>query len=335
MSADPCRARFGELVRGYESYYLRACRPEGGLGVWIRYTVHRAEGAAPTGSLWFTLFDAEAPGPVAAKVTLPEPTTGERDWILIGDAAIGEGGAEGAIGDVSWELEFTGAAVLRHLSGDWMYKAALPRTKPVSVHPIARFDGTISVRGREIRLEGWPGMVGHNWGTQHAERWIWLHGMGFEGADDGTWLDVVLARIKLAGRTTPWVASGAISVNGSRFALGGPQRIRGTQVVETPERLEFVLPGRGIAVSGTVRAPRERFVGWIYADPDGSEHHAVNCSIADLDLWVSRGDERLVGLSSTGLAAYELGMREHDHGMAIQPYPDGQAAGSPGSAGGV
>jgi hypothetical protein len=61
----------------------------------------------------------------------------------------------------------------------------------------------------------------------------------------------------------------------------------------------------------------------------------VNCSLADLDLWVSRGDERLVGLSASGLAAYELGMREHDHGMVIQPFPDGQAAGSPGSAGGV
>jgi hypothetical protein len=40
-----------------------------------------------------------------------------------------------------------------------------------------------------------------------------------------------------------------------------------------------------------------------------------------------------VGLSSTGLAAYELGMREHDHGMLIQPYPDGQPPS--GSVGGV
>jgi hypothetical protein len=324
MSDDLSRARFGELARGgYESFYLRACRPEGGLGVWIRYTVHRRPGEAPVGSLWFTLF--EASGPVAAKITVPEPRTDE--WIKIGDAGIGLGRADGSIGDISWELEFTGAEVMRHLAREWMYKSRLPKTKPVSLHPIARFDGTISVRGKEIRLSDWPGMVGHNWGTQHAERWIWLHGMGFDGADDGTWLDVVLARIKVAGRTTPWVASGAISVDGNRFALGGPQRFRGTRVQETPERLEFVLPGRGIAVSGTVRAPRERFVGWIYADPDGSEHHTVNCSIADLDLWVSRGDERLIGLTSVGRNAYELGMRERDHGMVIQPYPDGSAGG--------
>ena len=328
MNEDASRARFGELAHGYESFYLRACRPEGGLGVWIRYTVHRRRDAAPTGSLWFTLFDADAPGPVAAKLTLPGPSTADGEWIKIGDARIGKGGADGAIGDIRWELDFQGAEVLRHLPSEWMYKSALPKTKPLSLHPIARFDGTITVYGKEIQLSGWPGMVGHNWGTQHAERWIWLHGLGFEGADDGTWLDVVLAKVKLAGRTTPWIASGAISMSGNRFPLGGPRRLRGTRVQETPDRLEFVLPGRGIAVSGTVRAPREQFVGWIYADPDGSQHHAVNCSIADLDLWVSRGDERLIGLTSVGRNAYELGMRETDHGMRIQPFPDGEAPGS-------
>jgi hypothetical protein len=42
---------------------------------------------------------------------------------------------------------------------------------------------------------------------------------------------------------------------------------------------------------------------------------------------VSRGDERLIGLTSVGRNAYELGMRERDHGMVIQPYPDGSAGG--------
>lgn len=36
----------------------------------------------------------------------------------------------------------------------------------------------------------------HNWGTEHAERWIWLHCTGFEG-DGDAWLDVVLARLRV------------------------------------------------------------------------------------------------------------------------------------------
>ena len=50
-------ARFPELDRKaghYESFYIKTCRPEGGLGVWIRHTVHKRRGAEPTASLWFT-----------------------------------------------------------------------------------------------------------------------------------------------------------------------------------------------------------------------------------------------------------------------------------------
>ena len=71
-------------------------------------------------------------------------------------------------------------------------------------------------------------------------------------------------------------------------------------------------------------APRERFVGWVYADPDGSEHHTVNCSVCGHDAHrVEPRGGRAASSTCAGGAAYELGMREHDHGMAIQPLPDG------------
>lgn len=313
------------MAAGYESFYLRACSPDGGLGVWIRYTVHRAPGRGPTGSLWFTLFDADAP--TAAKVTVPGPATGDGDWLRIGEARIRPGSATGAVSvpdgaAVTWDLRFTGAEPSRHLPKAWMYRAPLPKTKAVSLHPVARFDGTVTVDGRTLDLSGWPGMVGHNWGSQHAERWIWLHGMNFAGQPEDTWLDVVLGRIKVAGLTTPWIASGVFSLDGERHALGGPGRVRHTKVNEAPDHLEFELPGAGVRLSGRVAAPRERFVGWVYADPDGSEHHTVNCSIANLTLAVDRPGAAPLELSAPGLAAYELGMREHDHGMTIQPFPD-------------
>jgi hypothetical protein len=72
-----------------------------------------------------------------------------------------------------------------------------------------------------------------------------------------------------------------------------------------------------------VGAEREAFVGWVNADPDGCEHHAVNCSVADMELVVSSPARGARSLALQGGAAYELGMREHDHGMAVQPFPDG------------
>ena len=72
-----------------------------------------------------------------------------------------------------------------------------------------------------------------------------------------------------------------------------------------------------------MEAPPGDFVGWVYADPDGSEHNTVNCSVADMRLTVSRPGQAPVALDLEGGAAYELGMRETDHGIAIQPFPDG------------
>jgi hypothetical protein len=318
---DPTEARFPNVpakAGHYESFYLKLCHPSEPLGAWIRYTVHKRPGTPPTGSLWFTLFRSD--GPRAAKLTVPAPETGEDDWIRVGEASLEPGAATGSIStEAAWELRFEGGeAPLFHLPRPWMYTSRLPRTKLLTPLPAARFDGALSVDGRSVPVDGWRGMVGHNWGAQHAERWIWLHGVN----DDGDWLDAAIGKVRVGPLTTPWVANGALSLAGERHALGGLGRR--VEVDESPDSCAFLLPGKGMRVRGTVSAPRGRFVGWLYADPDGGEHHALNCSIADMRLVVERpGERRRWELTVDGGAAYELGMREHDHGMEIQPHPDG------------
>jgi hypothetical protein len=313
---DPTEARFPAVparAGHYESFYLKLCHPSEPLGAWIRYTVHKRPGEAPKGSLWFTLF--EPSGPSAAKLTVPGPESGGGDWLRVGEARVDADGASGRIGDeFAWELALEGAEKpLFHLPRAWMYRARLPRTKLLSPAPAAHFSGRLSVQGREIDVDGWRGMAGHNWGAQHAERWIWLHGI----TPDGDWLDAAIGRVKIGPATTPWVGNGALSIAGDRYAL------RRAKVTEAPGHCTFVLSGSGVQVRGSVSAPPERFVGWVYADPDGSEHHTVNCSIADMRLSVSRGGGAASELVVPGGATYELGMREHDHGIPIQPFADG------------
>jgi hypothetical protein len=313
---NPTEARFAALppeAGHYESFYLKACHPDQPLGAWIRYTVHKRPGQPANGSLWVTLFDGAAEGPRAHKQTTPEPLAQGDDWISVGEASMRAGAAAGSIDGASWDLRISGdEPPLFHLPRAWMYRTKLPRTKLLSPVPAARFDGTLNVDGRFVAVDGWRGVIGHNWGAQHAERWIWLHGL----TEGGDWLDAALGKVRLGRFTTPWVASGAISLGGRRHVLGGPGRK--LSVRETPERCEFMLKGRDLTVRGRVEAPRKDFVGWVYADPEGPEHNTVNCSIADMRLDVD-GRELLV----KGAAAYELGMRERDHGMPIQPFTDG------------
>jgi hypothetical protein len=313
----------------YESFYIKACRPGGGQGIWIRHTVHKRPGAEPNASIWFVLFDREAEGPQATKVTVPaaELSAPIGSWIRVDRSEIGPGKASGSIETealkASWDLTFAGdAEPCKYLPADWLYGAPVPRTKFVAPFPSARFDGRVEIDGQEIELQGWPGMIGHNWGSEHAERWVWLEGTGFPDSPD-TYFDAGAARIKIGRRTTPWLPSGMLVLDGETHRLGGFGKIRSASVKETPTACEFTLPGKDVVVRGRVSAPKKDFVGWVYADPKGPEHHTVNCSVSDLELTVERSGQPPRQLTLSAGAAYELGMRETDHGIPIQPYPDG------------
>lgn len=329
---EPLRttARFPDVPLGdghYESFYVKASHPVEPLSIWLRHTIHKRPGAAPRGSLWLTLFDTRADGPWAVKQTTDDVGAGPDRYVEVGEARFEPGRARGAAAaqgrSASWDLTFECAQdALRHLPREWMYRAPLPRTKLLSPYPDARFSGRVEAGGRVVELDGWRGMVGHNWGAQHAERWIWMHGAGFDGGEDA-WLDAALGRVEIGPWTTPWIANGVLSLDSVRHRLGGIGATRRTEVDEEPDRCAFALPGDGIAVQGRIAADRKDVVGWVYADPDGSEHNAVNCSVADMTLTVSMPARAPLTLQLAGGAAYELGMRETDHGIPLQPFGDG------------
>jgi len=343
----------------YESFYLRAVAPDEPVGVWIRYTVHKRPGQRPKGSVWCTVFDVRQGRPFMHKLTTDALEVPAGGWIAVGDvrgahqgeeawgegALLSPGRAEGTCGPARWSLRFASEEPeLRHLPREWLYRAPLPRTKLTSPAPAARFDGTVDVAGHggTIELRGWPGMVGHNWGSEHAERWIWLHGIGFEEAP-GAWLDVALGRVKVAGRLTPWVASGALSLDGRRYRIGG-LTARGLRVEETAAGCVLELRGKhGLAIEARVEVPAGTAAGWRYADPNDDRsaappakpvvrdtatedggHDVVNCSVAALELNVKLpGNEAPRALRTAHGGAYELGMRERDHGVQIASFPDG------------
>jgi hypothetical protein len=319
-----------EKAGHYESFYLKLSRPEGGRSAWIRHTVHKRPGEAATCALWFTLFDADAAGPRATKRqfgadALEAPS---HSYIRIGEAVLSDGRAVGSVGTdaltASWELAFSDRhPPFKHLPRDFLYRAPVPRTKFLSPYPNAAFDGHLEVGGERIEVEGWRGMIGHNWGAEHAERWVWIDGSGFEGRSPEDYFDLAAGRVKLAGMTTPWVGNAMLVLDGVEHRLGGFERIRSTELEASPAECRFRLQGRRAKVSGRVAAERKDFVAWIYADPVGPEHNTLNCSIANLELDVELDGGPAERLTVSGAAAYELGTRDTDHGVPLQPYPDG------------
>ena len=312
----------------YESFYMKASDPEGGRAIWIRHTVHKRPGAEPTCAVWMTFFDEAYGGPRAAKEQFASDSLGcpNGSYVRVGDSEIGPGWLRGkAEADgvaASWGLRFTDHHdALRHLPSQWMYDAKLPKTKLLSPHPGALFDGTFEIGDERVEITAWPGMVGHNWGAEHAERWVWIHGGGLDGGEPTDFLDIAAGQVKLGAVRTPWIANGAIVVDGERHRLGGlGHRAR---IEAEPRGCRFSVAGRGVKVSGTVGADREQFVAWLYSDPLGGGHHALNCSISDLEVTVSRRGEPDARRRLRRGAAYELGSRDTDHGVPLQPFDDG------------
>jgi len=120
-----------------------------------------------------------------------------------------------------WDLAITGEqSPLRPLRPAVLYRAPLPRTKLEATVPDGQVAGLLEIDGRKVTVSGWRGTAGHNWGSEHADSWVWLHAADF-GAAPEAWLELVLARIRVGPARSPWTAMGALSLSGERILLGG------------------------------------------------------------------------------------------------------------------
>ena len=244
---------------------LRELLPEGcatrrsrsGPGSGTRCTSGRAR--PPTGSLWFTLFTsarARARRSSRCRSRRPAAATGS-EWGRRGSAPTARAGRSTTAWRGTWRSRRPRSRCSTCRRRGCTARGC--RARSCSRRRRRRASrGRSRWTGRTIDVDGWRGMAGHNWGAQHAERWIWLHGL----TEDGDWLDAAIGRVKLGPVTTPWVAQRRAQRGRRPAPAAAGRRSR-----EFPDRCTFALSGRGVEVRGTVEAPRERFVGWVYADP--------------------------------------------------------------------
>ena len=289
--------------------------------MWIRYTVHKRPGEEPTGSLWFTLFEAPR-RPGGREGDAARAAAGDGDWIGVGEASMRRGrarrrdrrrrlvGAELRVGRAAAlppaaRLDVPGAAAA--------HEAAAARCRRRASAAAARWT---AARSRSTAGAGW-------WATTGAPSTP-SAGSGCTGlTEDGRLARRGdRAREDRAGHHALDRQRRADRSAGERHALGGPgPRV---EVREAPERCEFLLPGKGMRVRGTVTAPRERLRRLGLRRP--GRRRAQHGQLLDRGhaARVERDGRRAaLELEVAGGAAYELGMRERDHGVQIQPFPDG------------
>ena len=302
----------------YESHFMCAWDPAGGRAAWIRYTSLKRPGQPARPSVWLTWFSSRSSAPVALRVTSEEPVAPPPGplWCSSPLGAIGPGvvqgalrrgavqgasdagavqgasdagAVQGAIDEASWDLTWSArAGSVPYLPARWLYDRPLPRSNGLSLAPSAVVSGSLRIDGAAVDLSGWDATIGHNWGSDHAEQWSWIHAGGL-GADGSGWLDLALARVRIGPLLTPWIAAGAVSLDGLVYTPARRSRVRRSlNGPATSLSLALVGGGAGVGVSTgagslslEIDAPVASTVSWHYAAPTGPGRAVTHCSIAD------------------------------------------------------
>jgi hypothetical protein len=301
---------------GYESWFISARDPDSARALWIRHTRHRPVQGPESAALWCTVAGGGRgrPAVVVKEVFAAFPA---------GTSAGPDGFRGQAVMDgqsARWDLAITGdQAPLRPLRPAALYRAPLPRTKLEAVVPDGTVTGTLEIGGREVAVDGWRGTAGHNWGSEHADSWVWLHAADFDAAPEA-WLELVLARIRVGPARSPWTAMGALGLGGERIALGGLGRR--PLVGARPDRLTASIGGPGGRILLSVTAADADPVAVTYADPRGGTRIVRHAALASVTLSLRRPGRPELTLSSRR-GAYEYGARPPVPGIEPRLLPAG------------
>ena len=301
---------------GYESWFVSARDPASRRALWIRHTRHRPGQGPESAALWCTVIDRDqAQPPTAVKQVFatfpPDAAAGPRQFR--GQAAMGQHRAR-------WDLAIAdGPPPLRPLRPPVLYRAPLPRTKVVAIAPDSQVSGLLEIEGREITVSAWRGTVGHNWGSEHADSWVWLHAADF-GTAPPAWLELILARIRVGPARSPWTAMGALSLGGEPVMLGGLGRR--PRVQARPDRLTAEVPSARARIQVTVTTDDDDAVAVPYRDPAGGTRTVRHAALATVELTLHRPGQRELTLSSRR-GAYEYGTSQGPPGIVPQPLPEG------------
>jgi hypothetical protein len=300
---------------GYESWFLSARDPGSPRALWIRHTRLVPRSGTVSAALWCTLADRDGGRPpMVVKQVFPtfpaEAAAGPAQFQ--GRATLGQRTAH-------WDLAITSPQpLLQPLRPAVLQRAPLPRTKLEASVPDGWITGTVGVDGRTADVSGWRATVGHNWGSEHADAWVWLH--ADFGTAPGGWLELVLARVRIGRARLPWTALGALSLDGERIPLGGLGRR--PHVDASPGRLAAAIPSPGARLHLTVSTSDDDAVAVRYEDPSGGTRSVRHALLASVGLTLRRAGGRQATFS-TPHGAYEYGTSQSTAEITPGPLPAG------------
>jgi hypothetical protein len=298
MRDDFERVLCGPGARGlYESNYLKANDPSGRGALWIKYNLLAPvdESRPRFGELWAVVWRGPGQRPVVVKEIVAESdiTTGAFELAIdMGGATLREDRALGHIDseghEISWDLRLEeGDSPLFHFPLPSLYRIGFPKKKIMTPRPRQVYRGSVTVDGRQVEVDGWVGLRGHNWGSEHAHSYAYGNANLWE--QPGSWVfDAFSARIQLGPTLSPWLSAGVLRLPKSELAYNQPWRwMNRTAHVDFPSWSCTFRNSTSAARARWTLDP-EDVVGLRYLHPSGRVSYCYNTKYATLELDLER-----------------------------------------------
>lgn len=315
----------------YESYFLRANHPSRPLAVWTKATVLKSAQGESLQESWFAFFDGERQRTWASKRTerlSASFSTESADALVLSPCGATwtiapQGQCKGSVDGASWDLSFErlpgAVGEPRSFYPRKLIEGGFPRAKGVTPLPAMTVQGEVEVFGEKVRLDGWRGALGHNWGREHPRRHAWAQCVFPESADNpASWVEAITGSVKLAGPLASPLLSTMIVQRGEesyRFdRIFDPWNQRA--VIEDSHYTLELFSDDGRAVLDLDGAGRPR-VCLGYRDPTGALGYCINTKLARISLRVEPRRGAPFTLHSEHGGALEFVQREPVRGLEV------------------
>jgi hypothetical protein len=281
----------GRTAGHYESFYLRGNDPGRPLAFWLRYTIFAPAGRPDDAQaeLWAVFFDGETGRHTSTKVEVPfgECAFARTGFdVRVAGATLTSSALRGQAGEIGWNLTYDGTEPPLYLLPPRLYRGGFPTAKSLVSLPLARFTGRLTVAGREIAVDGWPGSQNHNWGSRHTDRYAFGQVAGFDNAPE-SFLEVATARNRLGPLWTPAVTPLVLRHRGRQLALTGLGTGLRAKATTSATAWTFASGAGPVRVTGRIEAPADAFVLLEYRNPPGGVKYCLNTKLAACELVVT------------------------------------------------
>jgi hypothetical protein len=331
VPSDLLDLRFRKKSGGHvESWFFKANEPNGRRAIWLKATVfaRAARGVPPIAEAWAVAFDRER-GHVATKTTVPLESArfahGALD-VEIDGCSLSLGRARGSLAtgwrQVGWDLAIGPelASPILHLPSRALYEPKRPpSSKLVTPLADARATGHVSVyngTGNDERwvVDGWPCMIGHNWGRRHPHLYAWGHCNTWDVP--GLVFEAISARVRMGPMLSPMATAAFVRWKGRRFDLNAPSALARNRGLVSLRRWEIDAAEAGVRVKCELSAETDDLVGLFYANPNAATTYCLNSKLAKARLELEIPGEATI-VATSRAAALEIGTRDPAHGVRM------------------